>query len=402
MRWRRSRLLLLGALALLAVFLAWRFLRPMNIFVVSEAFERPVDTRAAPAVLGELRAAECGACHQDEHREWQTTMHSRAWTDPYFQVDWAFDGRQQICKNCHIPLDRQQESLVFGFRDRDKWQPVLAPNPGFDAALQAEGVTCAACHLRDGQVVGPRESPRAPHPVRKLVDANEICVRCHVVQGARWDTFYRMPPCGTAAEVAAGHGRPAGRSGELAVRDLAELGCVQCHMPLREGTHARPARRHLWRGGHDPATVRAALSAKLSQSVDRDGNRVAELVLQNVGAAHFLPTGTPDRHLTVRLRALDPGGQALDETSDTLERTVMWRPFIVDLWDTRLRLGTPRRYVMSLPSGTRAVEAEVRYHLLGEARRKRIGYEPVEPISYAVFERRLDVGQASDAPGSAK
>jgi hypothetical protein len=211
-----------------------------------------------------------------------------------------------------------------------------------------------------------------------------------------------MPPCGTAAEIAAGHGRAAGRSGELAVRDLAELGCVQCHMPAREGTESRLARRHLWRGGHDPATVRAALRATLSQSADGDGTRVAELVLENVGAGHFLPTGTPDRHLSVQLRALDAGGQTLRETSDTLERTVLWRPFIVDLWDTRLPRGEPRRFVVSLPSDARAVEAHVRYHLLGEARRKRIGYEPKEPISYLVFDRRLDVGQEPVAPGSAR
>jgi hypothetical protein len=383
--------LLSAALALLAVFLAWRFLRPMNIFVVSEAFERPVDSSGAPAILGKLHAAECGACHQDEHREWQTTIHSRAWTDAYYQVDWAFDERQQICKNCHIPLDRQQESRVLGFRDRDKWQPVLAPNPDFDAALQQEGVTCAGCHLRDGKILGPRGSESAPHPTEKLADANEICVRCHVVQGKRWDTFYRMPPCGTVAEIAAGQGRPASGSGEFSVRDLLELGCVQCHMPVREGTESRPARRHLWRGGHDPATVRAALGASLSQSVGGDGGRVAELVLENVGAAHFLPTGTPDRHLSVQLRALDAGGRVIRETTDTLERTVMWRPFIVDLWDTRLPRGTPRRYVMSLPSNARSIDVQVRYHLLGESRRKRIGYEPDGPISYVIFDRRLDV-----------
>jgi hypothetical protein len=268
---------------------------------------------------------------------------------------------------------------------------VLAPNLDFDAVLQQEGVTCAGCHLRDGKILGPRGSQSAPHPTRKFADANEICVRCHVVAGKRWDTFYRMPPCGTAAEIAAGQGRMASHSGELVVRDLAGLGCVQCHMPVREGTESHPARRHLWRGGHDPATVRAALSASLSQSVGDDGGRAAELALENVGAAHFLPTGTPDRYLSVHLRALDAGGRVIRETTDTLERTVMWRPFIVDLWDTRLPRGTPRRYVMSLPSNTRSVEAQVRYHLLGEPRRRRIGYEPEEPVSYLIFDRRLDV-----------
>jgi hypothetical protein len=350
----------------------------MNIFVVSPAFERPVDTGAAPAVLGKLRAADCGACHPRQYRDWKTTVHSRAWTEPYFQADWAFDGRQQICRNCHTPLDRQQENRVLGFRDRAKWDPVLAPNPNFDAALQKEGVSCAGCHLRDGKILGPGKSANAPHPTEKFSDPNEVCLRCHVVQGNRWDTFYKLPPCGTVAEIAATDGRLEGRSGEYAVRDVAGLGCVQCHMP--EG-------RHLWRGGHDPAMVRSALGATLSQS----SGRSAQLVLENTGAAHFLPTGTPDRHLTVRLRALDAGGRVLAQTSATLQRTILWRPFIVDLWDNRLPRGAPRRYSLELPAETRVVEAQVRYHLLGEARRSRIGYRPEEPIDYPVFDQRLAI-----------
>ena len=93
---RPRRWIVLGVVAALAGFLAWRSLRPMNIFVVSPAFERPLDTAAAAPVLGTLRAADCGACHPQQYRDWQTTVHRRAWSDPYFQVDWAFDGRQPV------------------------------------------------------------------------------------------------------------------------------------------------------------------------------------------------------------------------------------------------------------------------------------------------------------------
>lgn len=386
----RSRIALVAALAALAVFLAWRFVRPMNIFVVSEAFERPIDTRGMSPALGTLRAEECGACHEGEYRDWKTTLHAGAWTDPYYQVDWVFDGRQQLCNNCHIPLDRQQEARVVGFRDPEKSDPVLAPNPEFDPVLKQEGVTCAGCHLREGRILGPRGSPDAPHPVEKFSDPNVLCLRCHVVQGERWDTFYRLPPCGTIAEIEAGQGRLEGRSGEYLARDPAELGCVQCHMPRAENAPA--VRRHTWRGGHDPETVRSALTASFSDSFATGGGRIAELVLKNTGATHFLPTGTPDRHLTVNLRALDADGRVLRETADTLERTILWRPFIVDLWDTRLARGAPRRFTLELPAGAATIEAQVRYHLLAESRRKRIGYQPAEPISYPVFEERRSIG----------
>jgi len=159
---------LIFILLALAVFLGWRLIRPLNIFVVTEAFERPVDTSIIPEPLAGLGARECAACHQDFYAEWRTTIHSQAWTDPYFQTDWRFDGSQQICKNCHIPLDRQQEHIVLGFRDKAKWDPVLAPNPDFDPDLQHEGVTCVACHLRDGKIVGVLGIQDTPHPVKQL------------------------------------------------------------------------------------------------------------------------------------------------------------------------------------------------------------------------------------------
>ena len=388
--WSGSRILLAVALAVLALFFAWRFLRPMNIFVVSEAFERPIDTRGMSPALGTLRAQECGACHQEAYQDWKTTIHARAWTDPYYQVDWVFDGRQQLCNNCHVPLDRQQEARVLGFRDRDKWDPVLAPNPDFDPELKQEGVTCAGCHLHEGRILGPTGSPNAPHPVEKFSDPNALCMRCHVVQGGRWDTFYRLPPCGTIAEIEAGQGRLERRSGERPVSNVAATGCVQCHMPKAESVPA--VRRHTWRGGHDPATVRSAFTASFSDSFAPGGGRIAELALKNTGAAHFLPTGTPDRHLTVRLRAFDAGGRVLREKAETLERTILWRPFIVDLWDTRLPWGEQRRYTLDVPAETHTIEAQVRYHLLAESRRKRIAYEPAEPISYIVFEESRIIG----------
>src|SRR3989339_1025749 len=140
--------LILGLVLLLALFLAWRFLRPMNIFEVDDRFALPLKAKLPPG-LTSLSAKECGACHQEIYQEWAQSMHAQAWTDPYYQVDLAFDGDQQICLNCHIPLENQQENLVMGFRDAERFDPILQPNPNFDKALQQEGVTCVVCHLQE-------------------------------------------------------------------------------------------------------------------------------------------------------------------------------------------------------------------------------------------------------------
>jgi hypothetical protein len=424
--------IIISLVIVVVVFFVWRFIRPMNIFIVDDRFAWPVDTSATPAILGKLSAKECAACHQDFYDEWQTTIHSKAWTDPYFQTDWNFDSRQHVCRLCHTPLDRQQPHKVLAYRDSDKWDPVLENNPDFDSGLQHEGVTCAACHYRDGKIVGVIGNTNAPHPVKKLDDPNQVCVRCHIVEGERWDTFFRFPPCGTVAEIKSSESPLAeknnstllralqplkkdpdifaqmskiqslavqGKSGENVISNTASLGCVQCHMPvvkraLVKGGEVRQTRHHYWRGGHDPEMVKKALSVKFSeQDTQNKGKRRFALTLANTGAAHYVPTGTPDRHLTVQLRVLDKNNNVLNENNETIKRTVMWRPFIVDLKDTRLPRWQPRTYQIELsdPDKAVSVEAVVRYHLLDEKRRKRINYKNKTPIAYDVFRQKIEL-----------
>lgn len=369
--------------ALLVLFLLWRFLRPLNIFVVDERFERPLDVET-PRGLASLSARDCGTCHREIFREWAGSMHARAWTDPYFHVDFKYDGSLQICLNCHAPLVNQQPDLVLGFRDRDKFAPILAPNPAFDPTLRDEGVTCAACHIRNGRIVGPFTTGRAPHPVEHdpaMANGIKPCLRCHVVSGKRWDTFYTIPPCGTVAEIEAG--------GQT-------IDCVGCHMtpvvrPAAEGMPARQGGRHLFHGGHEPKRVKESL--RVEHRLDNNGLVVT---LTNAGAAHYLPTGTPDRHLTLELGLLGPNGEVLKETVHTMKRYILWRPFIVDLRDTRLPYLQPREFKLPLnkrgPVAPTAVDVTVRYHLLDEARRKKIGYITVEPIAYPLYNKVIPLG----------
>ena len=383
----RPRTVLVGGLVILCVgFLAYRMVRPLTIFVVSEAFERPIE-ETVPTGLTSLSASACGRCHETIYQEWSESMHSQAWTDPYFQIDFVFDGSQQICLNCHTPLAAQQPDLVLGFRDREKFQPIVASNDAFDAELRDEGVTCAVCHVRDGAVIGPYGNTNAPHPTRRepaMVDGLGTCVRCHVASGERWDTFYEIPPCGTGAEMGG--------------TDGGSMDCTACHMPAVErplvaGGVSRHGRMHLWRGGHDPDTVRGALNVAVSLGDAQDGIRTATVGLTNTGTDHHLPTGTPDRHLSLAFRLRDQDGNILDEQDHILRRTILWRPFIVDLWDTRLVSNRRQRYTFEFQTRAKPAPAEleitVRYHLLDEARRRRIGYENQDPISYVVYQTSL-------------
>ncbi|MBF0321869.1 MAG: hypothetical protein HQL62_02810 [Magnetococcales bacterium] len=374
-------------MAVIVLFLGWRFVRPLNIFVVEEKFAWPIDS-PIPKGLESLSAQHCGSCHTEIYQEWSGSMHARAWTDEYYQADRAFEKRPHVCINCHIPLKNQQEKVVVRYRDKDMLDPVLADNPHFDPQLRDEGVTCAVCHVRQGEVIGPYATDQSPHPVK--VDPNFLsgmspCRICHVVSGDRWDMFYRIAPCGTVDEINQGERKP---------------DCVGCHLPsvTRPMATSGPLRqggRHLFQGGHYPPQVARALKVDHRRE-EVDGKSQFVFTLTNVGTDHFLPTGTPDRHLTLAFRLLDDHDAVMQEKVYKLQRTIMWRPFILDLWDNRLAARQPREFIYELPKMGAAPQAAVldvtiRYHLLDEARRKRINYQNTVPIHYSIYHERIDL-----------
>ena len=70
-------------LTIVVTFLAYRMVRPMNIFVVDEAFAHPIPVTTPPAGLQLLSADASGQCHSGIYDEWSGSTHAQAWTDPY-------------------------------------------------------------------------------------------------------------------------------------------------------------------------------------------------------------------------------------------------------------------------------------------------------------------------------
>ena len=54
-----KRKIIIITIALGVAFIGWRLVRPMQIYVVSPAFERPMTTSKAPVMFPTLSAAEC-------------------------------------------------------------------------------------------------------------------------------------------------------------------------------------------------------------------------------------------------------------------------------------------------------------------------------------------------------
>lgn len=310
-------------------------------------------------------ASSCGGCHTEVYAEWGQTTHAAALTDVQFLAELAKpDNPRWLCLNCHIPLASQRPYQVqpdTRLASADSVNQIeQLPNPGFDPAIQAEAITCGTCHVRrdaDGQgiVIAPADRGAAPHRVRADPDAlRDVCVRCHSPGPAQISPTF-VCWFETAQELAAG--------------PQAGAGCVDCHMPSAEralaaGGAVRTTRQHHWVGGGVPKSfdgydgllargwspgveVQAAIEAGPS------GTR-ARVTLRNT-AGHALPTGDPERHLSLRVALEDPQGAVLAETTTRLGQTWDWGDAATGraarrLADDRLRPGETRALDLELPA----------------------------------------------------
>jgi hypothetical protein len=217
-----------------------------------------------------LEPAVCGACHPAQYAQWSTSLHAAAFSPGFAGqlVEGALAAPAELrnCQTCHAPLAEQQP-----------FDAALQTNASFDAGLRAQGIVCASCHVRARRTFGPprrADLPPAPEPiphggfeVRTEFQESRFCAECHQffddvgVNGKPIEnTFVEWRASPQAAE---------GRT------------CQSCHMPDRA---------HLWRGIHDPETVRGAVDVDLVP-LDLSGPQLeAALLLRNRDVGHAFPT----------------------------------------------------------------------------------------------------------------
>ncbi|MBQ26616.1 MAG: hypothetical protein CMH81_00515 [Nitrospiraceae bacterium] len=392
-------LLTLGIVGLLGggVYIFYTELRPVVIFGLRDDFAQAIPFQQVPEGIDSLKAESCGKCHQAIYEEWKTSIHAQAFDDPFFQAYWKRDNNIWICLNCHTPLENQQPELIIDIpRDRVE-KAVKMPNPNYDPEFQHEGITCAACHVRDGVILGPYEDSDAPHPTMydPIYRSMDLCYRCHQVPSGPFQ-FYRAGPCGTYPEFEGEHYFNQGYI------------CQTCHMPAVErpvatGGPMRKGRKHLWRGGHDPEQVKRAITIKLTADPPElpSGQEVEFLMeITNSGAGHKLPTGDPDRHFTFDFEIVDQAGNVLEAQSHTMGRWILWQPVIWEVWDNRLKPLQSRNYrfryrmpQLGGAEGPITLRTVVTYHIQTDAQnqmlRDKYGLTGNDPYNFPVFEREI-------------
>lgn len=119
-------------------------------------------------------SSACAGCHADIHSTWGSTRHSQAFSSPIFQEDWAKQGSNISCLECHTT--------------------------GYDAATGSyaeEGVACESCH-------GPLQSGHPLEASMPITPDYTLCARCHKTTTDEWQ--------------ASGHG-------------AVNINCEACHNP---------------------------------------------------------------------------------------------------------------------------------------------------------------------------
>lgn len=398
-RWARRLLILVAIVAAVGWVYSHYIYQPV-IFGLRDDFVKAVPNQDPPRGVASLSAKSCGVCHRAIYAEWKTSIHSRAYVDPFYQAYWKKDDHIWICANCHNPLENQQPIRVLGLNNGKIDDPITEPNPMFDEALQQEGINCAGCHVRDGIIYGPYKDASAPHPTAydpKFTNT-DICYWCHQVPSGPFQ-FYNGGPCATFFEFEDG---PYARQGYT---------CQSCHMPLLRrpaaiGGPVRETRQHLWRGGHDPAMLKRALQVTLlpDQSNWKKGDKLKFTArLRNGGAGHKIPTGDPDRRFTVHFELLDGDGQVVKQATHTIGRWLIWKPIIVELYENRIPPLTERDYTFKVAARAgHRLRLTVKYHIVTERARnsliKKYGFPADEPYQFTLYEQTLSLDQGHYQP----
>ena len=392
----RTKLWVFLLLALgVGVYIFYTEVRPTVIFGLREDYAQPIPYQQIPVGLESLKAEACGSCHVEIYEEWKSSMHAHAFQDPFFQAYWKKDNNIWVCLNCHTPLENQQPTLIQDLPRGRVEKAFEIPNYRYDPDYQQEGVTCAACHVRDGMILGPYDDSAAPHPTQfdPSFRTTQVCYRCHnVVSGPM--QFYNAGPCGTYPEY----------EGKFFMKERGLI-CQSCHMPEVERPVARDSpirygRRHLWRGGHDPEMIKRAVAVQVltDPPEPKPGDDVTfTLTLINAGAGHKIPTGDPDRYFTVEFTVRDPNGTVVHQQLDTMGRWILWQPVIVEVYDNRLLPLASRDYTFGyeIPEGEKGwrVEARIRYHILTDDQHQMLKDKyhltGEDPYVFTIYEREF-------------
>lgn len=317
----------------------------------------PKRSLALPKGIASLSASECEGCHVTEAREWQGSQHRQSWTSALFQDAYRIEPMPE-CRNCHQPLTAGEK-------------PTAAIKQ-----LRSEGITCTVCHVRDGSILAPQRSGRAPHAVVEapVMVESAFCGGCH-----QFNFPDRRPERhdNIVYQTSEPMQDTLGEWQRLRAKGAMPQTCQDCHMPPVNGaaTAGSPRHRsHRFAGGYDQATLQraVAVAVEIAPAAPAPGSALAELVVHLAAqeAGHAVPTGDLYRSIVIEARPLDEAGKPVGAPQEqrlqrhfisTVESDESGRPRVRKRQseDDRLMPGQPQELRFRLPAAARLVQYRI-------------------------------------------
>jgi hypothetical protein len=351
----------------------------------------PVDAAVRAKKVFVHGSARCAECHEKMFEEWKPSSHAHAASSPLYLAARKNAGNEQCGARCHTPL-----ASALGETD-----PVAA-----------EGITCDVCHtLRD-----PKPSAKGGDFTLAIDDMVKFGPRCDLE-----DHYFHRMGCSKEHATAqiCGSCHWWERKGipvfteykDFMATDDAQKGvvCQDCHMPaergaLAEGSPVRPDVKHHGLLGLANDLRARMLAVEVSVKAvppQLDGSIVdgvhVEITVTNVIAAHYIPSGLPERRIEVRAKVVDDKDAAknVGKTwalgrhlgNDKDEFAPFWRATKV-VEDTRIPPGGVWKggpWQSSAPNSGRVV-VEVAYRGLADEAATLLGVTDVEEQILATLE----------------
>lgn len=260
---------------------------------------------------------QCKDCHAEVFEEWMGSHHQIAYLNPEVRK-LSDDFRNKECQACHLPRPIIETGLLERTLPR-----ISRPD---------EGVDCLTCHLGPGgRIVGLNDSMQGCMPVRdpKFMSV-ELCQTCHN-QHQTTDQW---------------------RASKWAEQNVS---CRDCHMLPTQRADGRRGRGHVFPAAHDLDMLKRAGDFRMKVE---GGNVILEL--ENVYAGHNFPTEERHRAVDIQVRFQDAAGTFSEWT-----RVFRFRqPYRDEPGEnTQLPSGATHRSDVSIPAGSKRVEARLWYRL---------------------------------------
>ena len=305
----------------------------------------PVNAAKIRPAQVSLDARNCGTCHEFEYQTWRESVHARAFTNHIFSKALQRD-RQAWCLNCHTPLWSGKEADV---------EPVIrwltsstGPRNPMPAHLE-QGITCAVCHVRDGQIVGSGKKARDPQGKKHevVVDKNlrteKFCAGCHQfnfpAEIKPVIVYQHSPPM---QNVVAEH---------LALRKLySDKRCGDCHYKSADHSLHQAA-------GTD---MREKFQVEVKRRRPGKPNEIT-YTIRTPAIGHHFPTG--DLFRAVKLTIYGEGNKILYREEFRKEVRVVDQELVSDTTMRPTKVGESAVVTKTIALAEPAKRCELNYHL---------------------------------------